>query len=823
MLKKNFLEPDDEFTPIPFWFWNDFLDKAEIKRQITDFYDKGVMGFVIHPRIGIPKDIEYLSDRFMDYVEYAVELAANLGMQVILYDEGMYPSGSAHGMVVDGNPEYASKGLKMIEYPYNKGQNINVDLCDGESIVSVLAMCKKGNNSVEIITEEIDCTGGVITFEPSHQADWSILAFIETYSEGTIRGIHFGEDDGEPGAPASTDLLNEKAIKKFISLTHERYYEVLKQYFGNTIIAMFTDEPGILGRNSLEGLIPWTDGFLEYFINSGNEERDLPALFIDMGELSETIERNYKKAINKKLEISYYMPLSKWCEEHGIQLTGHPEESDEIGLLKHFQIPGQDVVWRWVSPEDGKAIQGEHSTMGKCSSDAARHYGRRRNSNECFGCCGSNGIHWSFSADDMKWYLDWLFVRGVNLIYPHAFFYSVDGEGRYGERPPDVGPNNIWWKYYKNVSDYIKRMSYILTDSVNQARIAVLCQEDHLPWEIVKPLYENQIEFNYLEVNLLTSAQCEINDGSILIEKQKYSILLIEDEGLYTAEAKGKINSFLESGGRVIVFNQSHPLNYKNMKNITQYEQVVEHLRDKDVGNILIKPSNAYLRVSHVVKEGIDFYLLINEGEKAIEGELHINTVGKVERWDAWKGTVEELEVQLPSHGVMVANICIERRESLILSVDQQKEPLEQKYQTLKGKSVLTTSGFDNWSVTRQGCKPYLTHKLKSWHEWEEFTGYQGEIIYETTFEINHANDVERVELDLGSVYEIAHVYINDKDMGYKLWDPYVFDITNAVIQGENLLKIVVTNSKANKYEKKNFTSGLVGPVSINGLKHIAK
>ena len=88
MLKNSFLNPDNEFTPIPFWFWNDTLDKAEIKRQIMDFYDKGVMGFIIHPRIGIPEDIEYLSDRFMDYVKYAVELAADLGMLVILYDEG---------------------------------------------------------------------------------------------------------------------------------------------------------------------------------------------------------------------------------------------------------------------------------------------------------------------------------------------------------------------------------------------------------------------------------------------------------------------------------------------------------------------------------------------------------------------------------------------------------------------------------------------------------------------------------------------------------------------------------------------------------------
>lgn len=815
MLKNSFLNPDNEFTPIPFWFWNDTLDKAEIKRQIMDFYDKGVMGFIIHPRIGIPEDIEYLSDRFMDYVKYAVELAADLGMLVILYDEGMYPSGSAHGMVVDGNPEYASRGLKVIEYPYNKGESINIELQDGESIVSVQLMRQTDNKPLGIITDKIDCSNRIVNFGQPHHDDVSILVFIKTYSKGTIRGIHFGEDDGEPGAPASTDLLNEKAIKKFISLTHERYYEVLKQYFGSTIIAMFTDEPGILGRNHLEGLIPWTEGFLEYFIDCGNEEKDLPALFLDMGELSKTVRRNYKKAVNRKLEQSYYMLLSKWCEEHGICLTGHPEKSDEIGLLKHFQIPGQDVVWRWVSPEGGRAIQGEHSTMGKCSSDAARHYGRRRNSNECFGCCGPNNVHWSFSADDMKWYLDWLFVRGVNLIYPHAFFYSVDGEGRYGERPPDVGPNNIWWKYYKNVSSYIKRMSYIMTDSVNQTRIAVLCQEDHLPWRIVEPLYENQIEFNYLEANLLVSPKCEIHGGYISIEKQKYSVLLIEDESLYSGSAKEKINSFLDSGGEVIIFSKNYSQNYKNMKSITNYEQVLKHLRDKEVGNISIRPNNADLRVSHVVKEGMDFYLLVNEGEKTIEGELYIKNKGKVEAWDAWKGTTEELGVQLSNHGEMIVNISIQRRESIIIFVDRQAGPLLEKDKIQEIKVTLLAEQF-NWSVTKQGCRPLITDKLQSWHDWDAFTGYQGEVIYETTFEINLVKDIKSVECDLGAVHEIAHVYVNDKNVGFKMWAPYVFDITDEVVQGKNNLKIIVTNSMANKYENKNFTSGLIGNVSIN-------
>ncbi len=202
--------------------------------------------------------------------------------------------------------------------------------------------------------------------------NWSILVFVETFSRGTIRGIHFGEDDGEENAPASTDLLNPAAVQKFIQLTHDTYYERLEPYFGNTIIAMFTDEPDILGRGSLRGLKPWTNQFLDFYKRNGNEEVDLPLLWFEGSERTAFVRKQYRKTVNAKMTESYYQPISSWCSDHDIALTGHPAASDDIGLLEHFQIPGQDVVWRWVAPEDGKAVGGHHSTAGKCSADAVQ-------------------------------------------------------------------------------------------------------------------------------------------------------------------------------------------------------------------------------------------------------------------------------------------------------------------------------------------------------------------------------------------------------------------------------------------------------------------
>jgi len=60
-------QPEREFTPIPFWFLNGDLRDEEIRRQLQDFSEHGVYGVVLHPRMGLPKRIGYLSQTFFHY------------------------------------------------------------------------------------------------------------------------------------------------------------------------------------------------------------------------------------------------------------------------------------------------------------------------------------------------------------------------------------------------------------------------------------------------------------------------------------------------------------------------------------------------------------------------------------------------------------------------------------------------------------------------------------------------------------------------------------------------------------------------------------
>jgi len=92
--------PPVEFSQAPFWFWNDRLSEEQIVRQLDDFQAHGVYGFVIHPRVGLPRSTGWMSERMIHFMRIAIEQAIKWGMWVVLYDEGMYPSGSSSGQVV---------------------------------------------------------------------------------------------------------------------------------------------------------------------------------------------------------------------------------------------------------------------------------------------------------------------------------------------------------------------------------------------------------------------------------------------------------------------------------------------------------------------------------------------------------------------------------------------------------------------------------------------------------------------------------------------------------------------------------------------------
>ncbi len=601
--------PSREFSQAPFWFWNDELSEVEIARQIGNFYDHGVFAFIIHPRVGLPKSIGFMSEKYLSFVGYAIREAEKRNMWCMLYDDAMYPSGAASGLVVAENPSYRPHGLFAIDLdevpPDSKKYGFIID-------VSGNIKLEPDQRLVKTVKRKLN----------GHRI--AILDRFISPDHSLIRGIHYLESDPKRSSghvdvpeemPLAADILNPDSVKCFIKMVYQQYYDEFSGHFGKTVKGIFTDEPSYFGKNPEAGAVPGNAALLP-FVNEWLQRdysNDLPALWYDDEPGAASKRKEYYRALNARLDETYYKQLSEWCREHNTSLAGHPAEPDDIGHLRYFQIPGQDIVWRNVEMDNPNALEGPESTNAKCASSAMVHLQLRRNSNEY---CGAYGHDLTF--EEMQWLAWWLIIRGCNLLYPHAFYYSIRGP-RIDERPPDVGPNSAWWNEYALFSHFVSQACWLNTDSKCVCDIAILGLSDYLPWDAAKVCFENQYEFNYLEASLLANGAVIDNDG-IHIAGMTYKVLLAE---FNPPPETGTLIAALEKQNRVIYWRKSDG---------KAEEYLCQKISEKVEKDVTLTPRSKDIRVRHVIKGGCHFYMLFNEGKSdfsaclnfAIKGEYRL-------------------------------------------------------------------------------------------------------------------------------------------------------------------------------------------------------
>ncbi|HET9222164.1 MAG TPA: glycosyl hydrolase, partial [Roseiflexaceae bacterium] len=741
---------------------------------------------------GLSRRVGYLTDEFFRLMCMAVEEAARLGMQVVLYDEGSYPSGSAQGRVVAENPDFAARCLialhTTIRGPARGYWHPNPGRALGDELVCVVQGREIAPNVLDpgsLACLEIQAPELVRYDLPA--GDWRLVALWNVRSGGTIRGVFAEEEDHHASAPPAGDILNPEAVACFLRHTHDQYYARLQEHFGRTVVAMFTDEPMVLGRDPRRGPEPWpyTRGFLDELQAAWDQDvrRWLPALWLDCGPRTDEFRQIYTSAVHIRLDRVFYAAQSRWCHDHGIALTGHPAESNDFGSLRPFQWPGQDMVWRWVTPGSESALVGPHSCAPKCASSAAALQGRRRNASEALGAYG-----WQLTLDEAKWLLDWHLARGTNLFYLHACFYSIRGRRAF-ESEPDLGIHNSWWPYFDRLANYLRRVCWLLADGQQICQIAVLTDSRHAAWSAAKLLYQSQLDFMYIDDDAL--GQATIEAGRLAIGAQRFHAVICDPPD---KAARETLVAFAGAGG--LVLGDWRP------------ETLIEELIAK-LGRDVDWPDAPDLRALHCHKEDRHLYLLINEGEQAIEGNLSLAATGALECWDPLDGTAR------PWAGAAIdgrthTHLRLERRQSLILALDPHGEPQPAVAPPRPGEVLVALA--EPWRAYDEAGNPLDLPCPGDWAQllgWETFAG---RLRFQTTFALTQAQAQAPLFLDLGQVGDIAEVLLNGTSMGGQAWAPFVWPLDQACRAGENQLDVWVTNSIANRLEGAQRPSGLLGP-----------
>jgi hypothetical protein len=301
----------------------------------------------------------------------------------------------------------------------------------------------------------------------------------------------------------------------------------------------------------------------------------------------------------------------------------------------------------WMSVELLRFMAIAINAAAKCSSSAMMHYGRRRNSNEF---CGAYGHETTF--DEFQWLANWCLVRGVNLLIPHAFYYSVRGPRR-DERPPQVGGVGCkWWGDFKPFADHCRLISWLNTDSKHHCRIAILTAPDQCPWKAAKVCFEHQRDFNYLDVTLLDSPEVLIDASGLHIQGMCYEVLICEDIAILNPTSSQRLRPMIDRGSVI---------NFASAK-----AELIPLLDDRIRPSIATSAACPDLRIRLVEKDAAFWVLLFNEGSETIATELSINwprnvqTIERIDTVTRWAGRLTmPIPLRLDSHATALFRAAI--------------------------------------------------------------------------------------------------------------------------------------------------------------------
>jgi hypothetical protein len=647
-LEDGFLDPPKEYSMAPLWSWNGRLEPEELKRQIDQMVEKGVYGAFMHAREGLDQtETPYFSEGWWNAVQTCVHHGERTGFKTWIYDEDKWPSGSAGGRTIARDPEHNRAKVLRINETKIVGPQV-VDL-PGPGACYVVAGHMVGENeldpdSLADLTRESSqgekwpCPGG----------GWIILAYTLESTE-------------------EVNYLNRETVRNFMDITHEEYAKRFGDHFGKTIPGIFFDEI-MNSAGKVPGLVVWSEDFASRFfeIKGYHLPPLLPALTRDIGPMTPKVRCDYYDVYTAIYEEAWFEQIADWCEMRGLQLTGHTIEElnryttqgNYIRTIRHLQIPttdNEDFRYRWprvIDPWKPKQLAG-----------ISHLYGRERAAVEAMG-----GAGWSFTLDSARYGFNMLAAYGINFFIPHLFHYAQDRPANMDDWPNSWFFQNPYWKYFKGLSDHVRRISYMLTGGQPVVDVAILYPQANL-WagdgpgttqETLASLVEAPIDVDLIDPDSLLRA--EIQQQDLVVGQMRYRALVIPGVQCLRRSEMEKARRFVESGGLVLVHSRwpadsmeqgrEDPLLGETVKGwiaggggIIDAEETAKKLAASIGPDIRVSQGpDGILRYRHIRRGSKEIYWLVNSATEEVNWRIEFRATGTPSLWQPEDGSIRAME-----------------------------------------------------------------------------------------------------------------------------------------------------------------------------------
>jgi len=820
---------------LPF-LWLHGEPKERLREEILAIKNSGISEFCAESR---PYE-KFCQDEWWDDFAFILETARELGMRVWLLDDQKFPTGYANGYLEKEENAHLRKRLvrelQIDAIGPMRGAKLFVGgrVRDDERILQVVAYRYADSNEGLDSSSVVDLTHTLsdkMVYWDIPDGNWRVCVMVESapYDYQNERIFYY------------IDMLNPDSCHAMIDAIYQPHYEHFSKYFGNTFAGFFSDEPGFLNvcytyYNKL-GMInspyPWREDLPSLIAQSaGIDEKivrlNMCALWEDLGEITSLIRAHYMEVITKLYSENFSYMLGNWCRERGVMYIGHVIEDmgahTRLGYGSgHFfrALDGQDMAGidmvltqdipgvtnnahRSLLTDGGKADPAFFRyTLPKLASSHSHIQPLKKGRAMCeiFGAFG-----WAEGLPYMKGLADIMLASGVNYFVPHAFSPKDEDE----DCPPHFynGGKNIQYPLFKNLMEYMGRCSHALSGGTHIADVAVFYNaegewtggKNQLFYDTCRTLTQGLIDFDIVPYDAIKDAKVE--NGRLQINGESYGALIISESEILPYD---RLSAFarLSRKGLPVIFTDSLPSKSAESVDISDIlpcfeaissSLIAENLRSRGLCQLSGEGKGLdLLRFYHIRREGKDIYLFSNEGIKNdIDASILLPHCGDCMIYEPWENKLYRSDAR---DGVLKLNI--EKGNMLFVIFGDEipsdipyfKRALEREEIDMRFDISVKDEGEDSYRLIAKDSEPFDISAP------DKMSSFSGEIKYEGVFTSRDGFNT----IDFGEVGEVIELWLNGKYLGARINAPYKFDMSSALVQGENKIEAIVKSNLAHR------------------------
>ncbi len=579
----------------------------------------------------------------------------------------------------------------------------------------------------------------------------------------------------------------------------------------------------------------------------------------------------------------------QWCKDQKVKSRAQAYGRGFFPLESSldYDIPeGESWTTNWLKHKLGEEMSDEdyrrgrgYTMIDKYVSSAAHLAGKR-----VVSCEEMTNTYIVFNAtlELLKIGSDQSIMSGITHSVWHGFNYSpaeapFPGWVQYGSY---YNENNNWWPYFKYLNQYKARLSSLFQNADMYTDMAILpanydmwgemgVQTDPFPEKLNVP-YTSIIweSINKTGGAADYTSEIIINDstvknGKLCYGPKKYGTLFLAEVTSLNPETIAKLYDFVSSGGRIFCI-EKYPEKSLGLTNYKQKDQQVQQWIEKlkafpDRFILIKKPDdNCFLEwyKDAMVKYNLPHYLEIEKPDRYLmqnryqsDDENEIFFFGNAHKFNPNQTKVtfsKEITkgrhawVWNPENGeryrMELVNNSFELElgpaETLLIIFSKEKNGAKWAPAPITANNAKTLGG--TWDVefrhSRENwVKTIQMETLKDLKD-TDFVNFTGTAVYKQKLD---SDNQKTTFLNLGQVYGVSEVFINEKSCGVKWYGNRIYNIAPFLQKGSNDLEIRVTttmgnymktltdNPTAQKFTNKKTkeqpiqSMGLVGPVTL--------